>query len=444
MSLFHFSDPHFSFVPFDKDTVTNDRPTYGMYMVQKPMDKRSWSVGSSNYVGYIDTLVETLKTNVKPNDIVVITGDLTHDMPKSKVIYTLMFIDSLPGIKVIIRGNHDFDWNFGAIRANAYGWVPKSTFMIEEGGIQAVGPYMFGCWSNHKGAKRKEPEVAEVKGEQKAFCNDHFMLNIFAQGLKDVADMHKKTPILLSHYPVPLSVGEYMGRCGIKAYLSGHVHCTNGKTSPTADWTWYNKTAVETDGKILNGCLFSTGTTDVLLNRHGKIIKEINLDTPKPHPKARDRLPKLKGKPAPFLIVLCGIPGSGKTTASEKLIKTYDAVRISQDDLGSRQDCLRECASALARGQSVVVDRTNVNLQQRHYWISLARHYHVKHLMAIYWELGLETCIERAIARKGHPTMTELIPDDRKAEIIKQFSNNYTKPEVNEGFHEVVKYTEPS
>src|SRR5271166_2817066 len=230
--IFHFSDPHFSFVPFDNTTLIANRPTLGMLMIQKPMDKRSWSKGSPNFVDYIPNLLKELKEKVKDDDLVIITGDLTHDMPKSKVSFTLMFIDeNIPGIKVIIRGNHDWGWDFGKLRA---GYPAKKTFMIDEGGIQSMGPYMIGCWSDHKGAGRK------VNGEQGQFANDHFMLGIFATALKDVADRNKKIPILLSHYPVPIEVAEHLGRLGIKAYLSGHVHCTNSGVSLPSDWTSYN------------------------------------------------------------------------------------------------------------------------------------------------------------------------------------------------------------
>ena len=38
-------------------------------------------------------------------------------------------------------------------------------------------------------------------------------------------------------------------------------------------------------------------------------------------------------KSTPRVLIICGLPGSGKSTASEKLVKA-GYVRVNQDDLG--------------------------------------------------------------------------------------------------------------
>lgn len=445
MRIYHFSDPHFSFVPLlEKEVpiidplngwkISDGRKVYWIdgkpYKCQKPMNQRKRLVGSVSYNNYIEKLKDQLE-EVMPTDVVVITGDLTHDMAKSKVEYTLKFIDSLPGIKVIIRGNHDWGWDFGKLRVECR---PKSTFMIEEGGIQAIGPYMFGCWSNHQKAS------TQVNGQQPGFCNDHFMLHLFATALKDMADRHKKVPILLSHYPVPLEEAQYLGKQGIRAYLSGHTHCS--QAAPEPNWTWYDATAGQTDGQTIEGCFFSTGSTDVQLHkRNGRMIREIQLahHVKKAGPKPHNDLPKFKGVAAPEITLLCGVPGSGKSTYAAELSNATGWKVICRDELGTRDACVRAAGKELCEGRPVIVDMTNINVPMRHYWVSLARHYKVKCINCIFWTPDADTCIKRCQGRIGHPTMSEKIPDDRKAEIVMQFVRQFKEPSKDEGFHNIIQ-----
>jgi uncharacterized protein len=49
--------------------------------------------------------------SVKDSDIVLIPGDISWSMKLYDAAADLEFIDSLPGKKVIIKGNHDFWWS---------------------------------------------------------------------------------------------------------------------------------------------------------------------------------------------------------------------------------------------------------------------------------------------------------------------------------------------
>jgi predicted kinase len=80
---------------------------------------------------------------------------------------------------------------------------------------------------------------------------------------------------MLSHYPVDIGTAKHIGQIGIKAYLSGHVHCTKGTSPGGNDWEWYDRNAKPTDDQTFGTCFFSTGTTDVLLQKHGQIFKNI-------------------------------------------------------------------------------------------------------------------------------------------------------------------------
>ena len=47
---------------------------------------------------------------VKPDDLVLLPGDISWGMHPEEALPDLNWIDSLPGTKVMIRGNHDYWW----------------------------------------------------------------------------------------------------------------------------------------------------------------------------------------------------------------------------------------------------------------------------------------------------------------------------------------------
>lgn len=91
------------------------------------------------------------------------------------------------------------------------------------------------------------------------------------------------------------------------------------------------------------------------------------------------------------LLVLVGLPGSGKTTDARRLLEAEDKwIRVNRDDLramcnppsamyggGAREDLNRQMSRrcvqfALTSGFNVVVDDTNLVPKTRKYWRDLA------------------------------------------------------------------------
>lgn len=86
MSLFAIADTHLSLG------------------TDKPMDIfKGWS-------GYVDKLKENWERAVTDSDTVVIAGDISWGMSLDGALEDFKFIDSLPGQKIILKGNHDYWW----------------------------------------------------------------------------------------------------------------------------------------------------------------------------------------------------------------------------------------------------------------------------------------------------------------------------------------------
>eukprot|EP00049_Salpingoeca_infusionum_P009755 m.165806 g.165806 ORF g.165806 m.165806 type:complete len:153 (-) comp14435_c0_seq2:412-870(-) len=104
------------------------------------------------------------------------------------------------------------------------------------------------------------------------------------------------------------------------------------------------------------------------------------------------------------LLVLYGLSGSGKSTFAQSFIEqqpTDTWIRVSQDVLGTRQACIQQADEALADGQSVIIDRTNLTPKQRAHWVELATKYHVNPEVVVMMT-PLQVCIHRACSRTYH------------------------------------------
>lgn len=87
MSLFSISDLHLSLE------------------ASKPMD-----IFGRRWIGHTERLEKNWRAVVGDSDTVVIPGDISWAMKLSEVKADFQFIDSLPGKKIIGKGNHDYWW----------------------------------------------------------------------------------------------------------------------------------------------------------------------------------------------------------------------------------------------------------------------------------------------------------------------------------------------
>jgi predicted phosphohydrolase len=79
---------------------------------------------------------------VRPDDAVIVAGDISWATRPHEVMDDLAWLDARPGRKVLLRGNHDFWWGDSSAKLRKL-FAPFSSF---EGFLQnsavAVGPYV--------------------------------------------------------------------------------------------------------------------------------------------------------------------------------------------------------------------------------------------------------------------------------------------------------------
>ncbi|GMF12968.1 unnamed protein product [Phytophthora lilii] len=173
-------------------------------------------------------------------------------------------------------------------------------------------------------------------------------------------------------------------------------------------------------------------------------------DPPQPMPSR----PEITGKPVETtdLLVLCGIPGSGKSSFRRALVKRNIASRaapvtvranntlylpwteVHSDEVG-RKGCERSLGQGSTR--RVILDRCNGVSADRQKFLGLAATWN-HHATAVVFDIPQNVCEARAMLRADHPTLP---PGRRVSFAIRQHSSTFEHPELSEGFQTIVRIT---
>lgn len=134
------------------------------------------------------------------------------------------------------------------------------------------------------------------------------------------------------------------------------------------------------------------------------------------------------------IIVMVGLPGSGKSEFVKKYILPYGYVHINQDTCKTKTKCLIETKKTLENKKSVVIDNTNPDVLTRMTYTSLALEYGYKHIRAIVMDTNED--IAKHMNNVRHVYSHGVIPkiNDITYNIFKK---NYVRPQKSEHFDKI-------
>ena len=175
----------------------------------KPMD-----VFGGGWEGYVDKLREGFRA-VRPEDTVVLCGDLSWAMGLEEGARDFAFLDALPGRKLLLKGNHDYWWNTAA----------KMNRFFAEHGWKSLNILHNNCYEYGEYALcGTRGWFYEEKGEQKVFKRELIRLEA---SLKAAGERPK---LCFLHYP-PCYQGytcpEILAlreQYGVERCYYGHLH----------------------------------------------------------------------------------------------------------------------------------------------------------------------------------------------------------------------------
>ena len=170
-----------------------------------------------HWVGHFDKIKKDWHDKVRSDDVVLISGDISWGMKLSEAAGDLKQICELPGIKIMIKGNHDF-WHGSLSKTRSV--LFNNTYFLQNDSVE-VGEFVFAGSRGWK--QRTDSDFTE--DDEKIYHHEIARLSL---SLKTVPE--GKRFIGMMHYP-PFDAGRKESEftrafleAGAETVVYGHVH----------------------------------------------------------------------------------------------------------------------------------------------------------------------------------------------------------------------------
>jgi predicted phosphohydrolase len=187
---------------------------------EKPMDIfRGWE-------DYQQRLEKNWRSAVSSGDTVVLPGDLSWGMSLEESLADFAFIESLPGKKIILKGNHDYWWSTRRKMEDFFTLHGFTTLTVLHNSCVPVGGV---CVCGSRGWFFDETEGSDKKVLLREAGRLDTSLRLGAQtGLETVAFLHY--PPVYGSFECP-EIMDVLIKYGVKRCYYGHLH---GRAARTA------------------------------------------------------------------------------------------------------------------------------------------------------------------------------------------------------------------
>ncbi len=207
--------------------------------------EKNMAVFGEIWHNYTDKIEKHWREKVKPQDLVLIAGDITWAMKIDDAKIDLEWIDALPGTKLLIRGNHDYWWSslnkVKAILPPSIHIIQNNIFNWQEIAIAGTrlwdtNEFSFHEWIDYKetSAVSSAPKQKDVEKDRKIFNRELNRLEISLQQIP----IEAKLKIAMLHYP-PIGpdlkeskVSQLLEKYNIDICIFGHLHSLKPHLGP--------------------------------------------------------------------------------------------------------------------------------------------------------------------------------------------------------------------
>lgn len=218
MSIFAISDLHLSLAPD----------------VDKPMD-----IYGSRWFDHVARLERNWRELVNDDDTVIIAGDISWGLKLEDAKYDLDWIASLPGKKVLYKGNHDLWWN-GITKLNKMydniTFVQNDCFVAEDFVVCGTRGWLTPDNEDFKEADEKIYR-RELMRMQSSLSAGKMRIEDLREEAAEAGTLEAYEDlemIAVMHFPPVSKVASFSGfqqmfeDFGIKHVLYGHIHGEDG------------------------------------------------------------------------------------------------------------------------------------------------------------------------------------------------------------------------
>ncbi len=199
-----------------------------------------------------DKIAAHWKKLVSADDLVLIAGDISWAMHPEEAKLDLDWIASLPGTKVLIRGNHDYWWSslskvqkilppsIHLIQNNVFIWNERIAVAgarlwdTRDYGFKdhiIYTPLATGIDSAPLSDKEKE---AAIKEEERIYARELQRLEMSLKAIPEKASVR----LAMTHYPpigphaIPSRASQLLSKFGVSHCVFGHLHNVNPNHPP--------------------------------------------------------------------------------------------------------------------------------------------------------------------------------------------------------------------
>jgi len=202
---------------------------------------KSMDVFGPNWRDHAEQIASSWKALIHPEDLVLIPGDISWAMRLEDAVADLQWIHSLPGTKVMIKGNHDYWW--GSLK-KVTSILPPSIHVIQNNAFHLPGVAIGGArlWDTPEYSFKEFVDFQENPREKKKeLSNDEIVQEELSQTIFNrelirlesslsAMDKDAKIRIAMTHYPpigndlVFSRAAQILEKHGIQVCVFGHLH----------------------------------------------------------------------------------------------------------------------------------------------------------------------------------------------------------------------------
>lgn len=198
---------------------------------------KSMDVFGRRWAGYTDKIKSNWSHLITPNDTVIIPGDISWGMTLEEALPDFKFIDSLPGKKYFLKGNHDFWWNtltkikafFDANNITTIEIIQNNAFLEENVII---------CGSRGWFSDERYQNTTGSPDFNKVVSREVIRLRMSLESAKKLKNENSNAEIIcFFHFPPALGsfkceeILSLLTEYGVKRCYFGHIHDPNVSAS---------------------------------------------------------------------------------------------------------------------------------------------------------------------------------------------------------------------
>ena len=200
-------------------------------------NEKSMEVFGNRWRDYVHKIQKNWTRLVGPEDTVIVPGDISWALNLEAALPDLKWIDTLPGKKILMKGNHDFWWSTAS----------KMQKMFEEHEIQSISLLNNNAFevenyilAGSRGwfTDRSMQNTAQNIDYEKIVRREIIRLKLSLDEAKKIQDGSGKEILVFLHFP-PVwgdfyceEILQLLNSYGIKRCYFGHIH--GSYTSPAS------------------------------------------------------------------------------------------------------------------------------------------------------------------------------------------------------------------